>query len=200
MLPAGCKQRIAALVGARGYLDRPEDLAIYEYDGSIDKHRPDLVVFPRSTEEVSSIVKIGREFKVPLVGRGSGTGLSGGALAPTGVRPGTWRWRVRSRAADCPQPRDPAAFNSQPGNSANHAAGTTPTWPSAWSGESAREDAAARRQSPDPDAPRGADAWRSARGAGTWNPSARQRSRESHAHHADAWNSTRCGPLNAGAG
>jgi glycolate oxidase len=84
MLPAGCKQRIAALVGARGYLDRPEDLAIYEYDGSIDKHRPDLVVFPRSTEEVSSIVKIGREFKVPLVGRGSGTGLSGGAIPREG--------------------------------------------------------------------------------------------------------------------
>src|SRR6516162_6913362 len=84
MLPAGCKQRIAALVGARGYLDRPEDLAIYEYDGSIDKHRPDLVVFPRSTEEVSSIVKIAREFKVPWVGRGSGTGLSGGAIPREG--------------------------------------------------------------------------------------------------------------------
>ena len=34
------------------YLDRSEDLALYEYDGSVDKHRPDLVVFPRTTEEV----------------------------------------------------------------------------------------------------------------------------------------------------
>src|SRR5690348_9473193 len=84
MLPAGCKQRIAALVGSRGYLDRPEDLAIYEYDGSVDKHRPDLVVFPRSTDDVSSIVKIAREFQVPLVGRGAGTGLSGGAIPRQG--------------------------------------------------------------------------------------------------------------------
>ena len=57
-LPAGCKQRVAAVVGRRGYLDRPEDLAIYEYDGSVDKHAPDLVVFPRSTAEVSALVKI----------------------------------------------------------------------------------------------------------------------------------------------
>src|SRR5579883_2838198 len=84
MLPAGCKERIAAVVGSRGYLDRPEDLAIYEYDGSIDKHRPDLVVFPRTTQDVSAIVKIAREFQVPLVGRGSGTGLSGGAIPREG--------------------------------------------------------------------------------------------------------------------
>jgi glycolate oxidase len=84
MLPAGCKERIAAIVGSRGYLDRAEDLAIYEYDGSIDKHRPDLVVFPRSTDDVSAIVKVALEFKVPLVGRGSGTGLSGGAIPREG--------------------------------------------------------------------------------------------------------------------
>ena len=84
MLARGCQQRIAALVGPRGYLHRPEDLAIYEYDGSIDKHRPDLVVFPRTTEEVAAIVKIAREFQAPLVGRGSGTGLSGGAIPREG--------------------------------------------------------------------------------------------------------------------
>ncbi len=84
MIPSACKERIARLVGPRGYLDRPEDLALYEYDGSIDKHRPDLVVFPRSTEEVAAIVKIAREFQVPLVGRGAGTGLSGGAIPREG--------------------------------------------------------------------------------------------------------------------
>ncbi len=40
------------ILGPRGYLHRPEDLTLYEYDGSIDKARPDLVVFPQSTEEV----------------------------------------------------------------------------------------------------------------------------------------------------
>ncbi|HWB87533.1 MAG TPA: FAD-linked oxidase C-terminal domain-containing protein [Bryobacteraceae bacterium] len=84
MLPAGLKEELAALVGPRGYLDRPEDLSLYEYDGSIDKHRPDLVVFPRSTEEVSAIVKLSHEYRVPIVGRGSGTGLSGGAIPRAG--------------------------------------------------------------------------------------------------------------------
>ena len=54
MLPAGLKEKLAAVVGPKGWLDRPEDLALYEYDGSVDKHRPDLVVFPRTTEQVSS--------------------------------------------------------------------------------------------------------------------------------------------------
>ncbi len=84
MIPTACKERIARLIGPRAYLDRPEDLALYEYDGSIDKHRPDLVVFPRSTKEVSAIVKVAREFQVPLVGRGAGTGLSGGAIPREG--------------------------------------------------------------------------------------------------------------------
>src|SRR5208337_2582387 len=57
-----------------------EDLALYEYDGGVEKHRPDLVVFPRSTEDVAAIVKIAREFQVPFTGRGAGTGLSGGAI------------------------------------------------------------------------------------------------------------------------
>src|SRR5215831_1622591 len=84
MLPSGCKERLAKLLGPRGYLDRSEDLALYEYDGSIDKHRPDLVVFPRTTEEVAAIVRIAGEFQAPFVGRGAGTGLSGGAIPREG--------------------------------------------------------------------------------------------------------------------
>ena len=74
MIPAGLVQRVAALLGPRGYLDRPQDLTLYEYDGGVDKHAPDLVVFPRTTEEVAALVKLAREFDVPLVGRGAGTG------------------------------------------------------------------------------------------------------------------------------
>jgi glycolate oxidase len=84
MLPPACKDRLAKLLGPRGYLDRAEDLALYEYDGSIDKHRPDIVVFPRTTEEVAAIVRVAAEFQMPLVGRGAGTGLSGGAIPREG--------------------------------------------------------------------------------------------------------------------
>src|SRR5580658_9244082 len=84
LLPAEAKKQIVALVGPRGYLDRPEDLTLYEYDGSVDKASPELVVFPKTTEEVSAIVKIAAEHGVPVVGRGAGTGLSGGAIPRAG--------------------------------------------------------------------------------------------------------------------
>ena len=84
MLPAGLKNRLLAVVGPRGCLDRPEDLALYEYDGSIEKGRPDIVVFPRTTSDVCAIARIAHEFGLPMVGRGAGTGLSGGAIPREG--------------------------------------------------------------------------------------------------------------------
>src|SRR5215469_2649757 len=83
-LPPEAKARIIEIVGPKGYLDRPEDLTLYEYDGSVDKARPELVVFPRTTDEVSRIVRITAESGVPIVGRGAGTGLSGGAIPRAG--------------------------------------------------------------------------------------------------------------------
>jgi glycolate oxidase len=75
---------VERIVGPRGYLHRPEDLTLYEYDGSVDKGRPDLVAFPRSTEDVAALVKLANEHAIPVVGRGAGTGLSGGAIPREG--------------------------------------------------------------------------------------------------------------------
>jgi glycolate oxidase len=75
---------IDKLLGPRGYLSLPEDLTLYEYDGSVDKARPDLVVFPRSAEDVAAIVRLSKEHNLPIVGRGAGTGLSGGAIPRAG--------------------------------------------------------------------------------------------------------------------
>ncbi len=80
MLSPTAKERIAALLGPRGYLDRPEDLALYEYDGGQDRHPPDVVVFPRTAAEVGALVRIANQSGMPIVGRGAGTGLSGGAI------------------------------------------------------------------------------------------------------------------------
>ena len=76
--------RIESIIGPGGYLHKPEDLALYEYDGGVDKARPDLVVFPQSTADVIAIVKLAHELNMPIVGRGAGTGLSGGAIARAG--------------------------------------------------------------------------------------------------------------------
>jgi glycolate oxidase len=83
-LAASLHERVEKLLGPRGYLYKPEDLALYEYDGGVDKSRPDLVVFPRSTADVVAVVKLAAEFSLPIVGRGAGTGLSGGAIARAG--------------------------------------------------------------------------------------------------------------------
>jgi glycolate oxidase len=80
----GLRERVEKILGPRGYLHKPEDLTLYEYDGSVDKARPDLVVFPQSTEDVVALVKLAAEFGLPIVGRGAGTGLSGGAIARAG--------------------------------------------------------------------------------------------------------------------
>ena len=72
------------LVGPRGYLSKPEDLKLYEYDGGVDKARPELVVFPRSTEDVVGDRQARPGTQRPIVGRGAGTGLSGGVIPRAG--------------------------------------------------------------------------------------------------------------------
>ena len=71
-------------VGRRNVLHAPEDLIAYEYDATIERARPDAVAFPISGEEVAEVVRITRRHGVPIVPRGSGTGLAGGALAVRG--------------------------------------------------------------------------------------------------------------------
>ncbi len=80
LLPPAVKQRLIDVLGPRGYLDQPQDLTLYEYDGSVDKVRPEMVVFPATAEQLVEIVRITAEHDIPIVGRGAGTGLSGGAI------------------------------------------------------------------------------------------------------------------------
>ena len=72
------------LLGTDNVLSRAEDVMLYEYDAGVDKGLPGSVVFPATTEDVSGIVKIAVAEKVPIVPRGAGTGLSGGAIARDG--------------------------------------------------------------------------------------------------------------------
>jgi glycolate oxidase len=76
--------RLRAIAGLDAVLDRPEDLMLYEYDGGVRTSRPDAVVFPQNTDQVSRIVKLAANERVPIVPRGAGTGLSGGAIPVEG--------------------------------------------------------------------------------------------------------------------
>src|SRR6478672_6296512 len=69
------------IVGADHVLDAHSDLAVYECDAFvIEKHCPNVAVFPRNTAEVAAVVKLCKELGVPFVPRGAGTSLSGGGL------------------------------------------------------------------------------------------------------------------------
>ena len=80
--------RLEAVVGPTGVFHRPADLLVYEYDGSVDgavdTARPAAVVLPTSAEQVAAVVRIANEAELPVVARGAGTGLSGGAVAQRG--------------------------------------------------------------------------------------------------------------------
>src|SRR5438128_11721906 len=78
-------RELSTLLGTRYVLHTPYDLMLYEYDASIDRSTPDIVVLPASTVEVAAIVKIASRYNVPVVPRGAGTGLSGGAIPIYGV-------------------------------------------------------------------------------------------------------------------
>src|ERR1700751_4804607 len=77
-------QDLKKLLGSDAVLHEPEDLILSEYDGSVEVGRPICVVFPRTKEHIVGIVEIANRCKTPIVGRGAGTGLSGGALARQG--------------------------------------------------------------------------------------------------------------------
>ena len=75
---------LKAVVGDMYVVHEPEDLIVFEYDGSVDKALPLAVVLPSSTEEVCALVRLAGRHQVPVIARGAGTGLSGGAIALRG--------------------------------------------------------------------------------------------------------------------
>ncbi|MBW8899437.1 MAG: FAD-binding protein, partial [Massilia sp.] len=79
------KQQVAAALRARlperCVLSDAEDTRPYECDGlAAYRQQPMIVTLPDSEEQILTILNICRELKVPIVPRGAGTGLSGGAL------------------------------------------------------------------------------------------------------------------------
>jgi glycolate oxidase len=75
------RDRLITLLGRDAVLTAPSDLMSYECDGyTIAKNRPDVVVFPKSTEQVVRVVQLCNELGVPFLPRGAGTSLAGGCL------------------------------------------------------------------------------------------------------------------------
>ena len=77
----GLLDELKTIVGELYVVHQPEDLIVFEQDGSVDRGMPLAVVLPASTDEVSRVIEVAHRHALPVIARGAGTGLSGGAIA-----------------------------------------------------------------------------------------------------------------------
>jgi glycolate oxidase len=79
-----CLRQLERIVGKPYFTSRREDLVCYGYDATAALYIPDAVVFPTSSQQVSQIMTLAAEFRIPVIPRGGGSGMTGGALAVRG--------------------------------------------------------------------------------------------------------------------
>jgi glycolate oxidase len=77
-------QELRGIVGDQYLLVEKEDVVVYEQDGSFMQVMPEIVALPANVEQVSQAIRAARKAGVPIVPRGSGTGLAGGAVPAEG--------------------------------------------------------------------------------------------------------------------
>jgi glycolate oxidase len=143
-------KKLRAIVGADNFTSAPEDLLAYSYDSSGLEYLPAAVVFPGTTVEIGRIMELASGLSLPVIPRGAGTGMTGGALAVRGglilalsrlnriveidrknqvamVEPGviTGQFQAEARKLGLFYPPDPASLNfcTIGGNVANGAGG-----------------------------------------------------------------------------
>jgi glycolate oxidase len=78
------RERLIEALGADAVKTAPEDRAVYAFDAYSDGGMPSAVVLPNTTRDVSLVVRIARDCGEPIVARGAGTGLCGGAVPVDG--------------------------------------------------------------------------------------------------------------------
>ncbi len=78
------RERLIDALGADAVRTEPEDLAVYSFDAYSEERLPTAAVLPKDAREVSAIVRIAHECEEPIVARGAGTGLCGGAAPARG--------------------------------------------------------------------------------------------------------------------
>jgi glycolate oxidase len=86
MLKSDSFNKFKEIVGKDNLLTEKEDLLTYAYDGTqMLRQLPEAILIPHTTEEISQIMKYCNQEKIPVVPRGSGTGLSGGSIPVEGA-------------------------------------------------------------------------------------------------------------------
>ena len=75
---------IRSIVGDEWFLDTPEDLAVYSYDGFLPEFKPDGVIVPGNRDEISKIMRVANREKINIIPRGAGTNICGSSVAREG--------------------------------------------------------------------------------------------------------------------
>lgn len=77
--------KLKEIAGTENVLSGKEDLLTYSYDATnIWTHLPEVVVLPRNTNQISRIMKLANENRIPVTARGGGTNVSGGSIPVKG--------------------------------------------------------------------------------------------------------------------
>ncbi len=83
-VPSDILKKLAVIVGPQNLTTAREDLLCYSYDSTAQEYIPDAVIFPGSSQEISSILQLADASSIVVVPRGAGTGMTGGALPVKG--------------------------------------------------------------------------------------------------------------------
>jgi glycolate oxidase len=80
MIEAALVDELRGISGDENVLTSPEELLCYSYDSTVLQHLPEVVVLPRTTDEVAATVALASRERMPILPRGAGTNLAGGTI------------------------------------------------------------------------------------------------------------------------
>jgi glycolate oxidase len=84
MISQVAADKLRAVLEDVWYLDDPEDIITYSYDGFLPEFTPDAVLVPESADQIARIMKIANEYKINIIPRGAGTNICGSSVAREG--------------------------------------------------------------------------------------------------------------------
>ena len=84
MIQKQIADELRSIVGKEWFLDSPEDLASYSYDGFLPEFTPDAVIIPADADEISGILTLANRERINIIPRGAGTNICGSSVAREG--------------------------------------------------------------------------------------------------------------------
>lgn len=84
MISKSLLNHISGIVGKKHLLTTENEMVEFATDATKISHMPDVVAFPENSQQISRILKLATENGFPVVPRGAGTGMSGGAIPVQG--------------------------------------------------------------------------------------------------------------------